>query len=139
MSSNVNLLSVGAGSTAKVSVKASVKTASSQGSDFSKTLDQAQQARSRDTAKPESDYKSVAKDESTKAEQPEATKPEAADSKAKADAAYKIQLEEQRKTLEITTANANIAKQEKEVEIRRKEVEVQEQTLDAQIKKSTIF
>lgn len=87
MSSNVNLLSVGAGSTAKVSVKPSVKTASSQGSDFSKTLDQAQQARSKDTAKPESDYKSVAKDESTKAEQPEATKPEAADSKAKADAA----------------------------------------------------
>ena len=87
MSSNVNLLSVGAGSTAKVSVKASNRTASSQGSDFSKTLDQAQQARSRDTAKPESDYKSVAKDESTKAEQPEATKPEAADSKAKADAA----------------------------------------------------
>ncbi|MDD6597713.1 flagellar hook-length control protein FliK [Anaerovibrio sp.] len=87
MSSNVNLLSVGAGSIAKVSVKASNRTASSQGSDFSKTLDQAQQARSRDTAKPESDYKSVAKDESTKAEQPEATKPEAADSKAKADAA----------------------------------------------------
>ena len=87
MSSNVNLLSVGAGSTAKVSVKASNRTASSQGSDFSKTLDQAQQARSRDTAKPESDYKSVAKDESTKAEQPEATKPEAADSRAKADAA----------------------------------------------------
>ena len=87
MSSNVNLLSVGAGITAKVSVKASNRTASSQGSDFSKTLDQAQQARSRDTAKPESDYKSVAKDESTKAEQPEATKPEAADSKAKADAA----------------------------------------------------
>ena len=82
MGSNVNLLSVGAGSTAKVSVKASNRTASSQGSDFSKTLDQAQQARSRDTAKPESDYKSVAKDESTKAEQPEA-----ADSKAKADAA----------------------------------------------------
>ena len=71
MSSNVNLLSVGAGSTAKVSVKASVKTASSQGSDFSKTLDQAQQARSKDTAKPESDYKSAAKDESTKAVQPE--------------------------------------------------------------------
>lgn len=87
MSSNVNLLSVGAGSTAKVSVKASVKTASSQGSDFSKTLDQAQQARSKDAAKPESDYKSAAKDESTKDEQPEATKPEAADSKAKADAA----------------------------------------------------
>lgn len=85
MSSNVNLLSVGTGSTAKVSVKASVKTASSQGSDFSKTLDQAQQARSKDTAKPESDYKSAAKDESTKDVQPE--KPEAADGKEKADAA----------------------------------------------------
>lgn len=85
MSSNVNLLSVGAGSTAKVSVKASVKTASSQGSDFSKTLDQAQQSRSKDTAKPESDYKSAAKDESTKDVQPE--KPEAADGKEKADAA----------------------------------------------------
>lgn len=85
MSSNVNLLSVGAGSTTKVSVKASVKTASSQGSDFSKTLDQAQQARSKDTAKPESDYKSAAKDESTKDVQPE--KPEAADGKEKADAA----------------------------------------------------
>ena len=85
MSSNVNLLSVGAGSTAKVSVKASVKTASSQGSDFSKTLDQAQQARSKDTAKPESDYKSAAKDESTKDVQPEKT--EAADGKEKADVA----------------------------------------------------
>ena len=85
MSSNVNLLSVGAGSTAKVSVKSSVKTASSQGSDFSKTLDQAQQARSKDTAKPESDYNSAAKDESTKDVQPE--KPEAADGKEKADAA----------------------------------------------------
>ena len=85
MSSNVNLLSVGAGSTAKVSVKSSVKADSSQGSDFSKTLDQAQQARSKDTAKPESDYKSAAKDESTKDVQPE--KPEAADGKEKADAA----------------------------------------------------
>ena len=85
MSSNVNLLSVGAGSTAKVSVKASNRTASSQGSDFSKTLDQAQQARSKDTAKPESDYNSAAKDESTKDVQPE--KPEAADGKEKADAA----------------------------------------------------
>ena len=33
--------------------------------------------------------------------------------KAEADAAYKIQEEEQRKTVEITTANANLAKQEK--------------------------
>ena len=55
--------------------------------------------------------------------------------KAEADAAYKIQEEEQRKTVEITTANANIAKQEKEILLKQKEAEVMEQALDAQIKK----
>ncbi|MBQ9140364.1 MAG: flotillin family protein [Lachnospiraceae bacterium] len=55
--------------------------------------------------------------------------------KAEADAAYKIQEEEQRKTVEITTANANIAKQEKEILIKQKEAEVMEQALDAQVKK----
>ena len=59
-----------------------------------------------------------------------------ADSKqAEADAAYRIQEEEQRKTVEITTANANIAKQEKEILLKQKEAEVMEQALDAQIKK----
>ena len=55
--------------------------------------------------------------------------------KAEADAAYKIQEEEQRKTVEITTANANIAKQEKEILLKQKEAEVMEQSLDAQVKK----
>ena len=55
--------------------------------------------------------------------------------KAEADAAYKIQEEEQRKTVEITTANANIAKQEKEILLKQKEAEVTEQTLEAQVKK----
>ena len=54
---------------------------------------------------------------------------------AEADAAYRIQEEEQRKTVEITTANANIAKQEKEILLKQKEAEVMEQALDAQIKK----
>ncbi len=55
--------------------------------------------------------------------------------KAEADAAYRIQEEEQRKTVEITTAEANIAKQEKEILLKRKEAEVMEQALDAQVKK----
>lgn len=55
--------------------------------------------------------------------------------KAEADSAYKIQEEEQRKTIEITTANANIAKQEKEILLKQKEAEVMEQALDAQVKK----
>lgn len=54
---------------------------------------------------------------------------------AEADAAYRIQEEEQRKTVEITTANANIAKQEKEIQLKQREAEVMEQSLDAQIKK----
>ena len=55
--------------------------------------------------------------------------------KAEADAAYEIQQQEQRKTIEITTANANIAKQEKEIELREKEITVKEKTLDADIRK----
>lgn len=54
---------------------------------------------------------------------------------AEADAAYTIQEEEQRKFIEITTADANIAKQEKEILLKQKEAEVMEQALDAQIKK----
>jgi len=55
--------------------------------------------------------------------------------KAEADAAYKIQEEEQRKTVEITTANANIAKQEKEILLKQKEAEVKEKALDAEVRK----
>lgn len=54
---------------------------------------------------------------------------------AEADAAYTIQEEEQRKTVEITRADANIAKQEKEILLKRKEAEVMEQSLDAQVRK----
>ena len=55
--------------------------------------------------------------------------------KAEADAAYNIQREEQRKTIEIAAANADIAAQEKAVELKTKEAEVQEQELNASIKK----
>lgn len=54
---------------------------------------------------------------------------------AETDAAYEIQQQEQRKTIEITTADANIAKQEKEIELREKEIAVKEKTLDADIRK----
>lgn len=55
--------------------------------------------------------------------------------RAMADAAYEIQKEEQRKTIEITTANANIARQEREIELKQKEVAVKEQALEAEVKK----
>ena len=54
---------------------------------------------------------------------------------AEADAAYRIQEEQSRKSIEVATADANIMKQEKEIELKRKEVEVKEQSLDAEIRK----
>ncbi|MBQ1458076.1 flotillin family protein [Butyrivibrio fibrisolvens] len=55
--------------------------------------------------------------------------------KAEADAAYEIQKQEQMKTIEIKTADALIAKQEKEVQIKEQEAAVQEQQLNASIRK----
>lgn len=56
--------------------------------------------------------------------------------RAEADAAYKIQEEEQRKTVEITTANANLARQEKELELKEREVSIKEKALEAEVKKT---
>ena len=52
-----------------------------------------------------------------------------------ADAAYEIQKEEQRKTIEVTTANADIARQEREIELKQKQVAVKEKALEAEVKK----
>ena len=60
---------------------------------------------------------------------------EADTKKAMADAAYEIQKEEQRKTIEVTNANEDIAKQEREIELKQKEVAVKEQALEAEVKK----
>jgi flotillin len=54
---------------------------------------------------------------------------------AEADAAYQIQEQTQRKTIEIATAEVSIAKQEKEIEIKQREAAVQEQTLNASVRK----
>lgn len=55
--------------------------------------------------------------------------------KAIADAAYQIQQENERKTVEIATAEANLARQEKAIILKEKEVELTERTLEATIKK----
>ena len=55
--------------------------------------------------------------------------------KAEADAAYEIEKEVQRKSIEVTAAEANIAKQEKEIELKKKAADVREQQLAAAIRK----
>ena len=62
-------------------------------------------------------------------------KKEADVKQAEADAAYTIQQEEQRKTIEVTRSNADIAKREMEVSLMTKEAQVKEQALNAEIKK----
>lgn len=54
--------------------------------------------------------------------------------KAEADAAYKIQEQEQKKSIETATVNAQIAKAEREAQLKKQEVEIAKQTLDAQIR-----
>ena len=55
---------------------------------------------------------------------------------AKADAAKAIEAENQRREQEIATANANLARQEKEIELKAREVEIKESALEAEIKKT---
>ena len=55
---------------------------------------------------------------------------------ARADAAMAIEAENQRKIQEIATANANLAKQEKEIELKAREVEIKERALEAEVKKT---
>ena len=55
--------------------------------------------------------------------------------KAQADAAYDIEQEQQRKTLEIVQAEADIVRQEKAIEIKEKEALVIEKELEAKIRK----
>lgn len=55
--------------------------------------------------------------------------------RAIADAAYEIQKETERKTVEITTADANLARQEKAILLKEREVELTERSLEATVKK----
>ena len=53
-----------------------------------------------------------------------------------ADAAKQIEAENQRREQEIATANANLARQEKEIELKEREVAIKEKALEAEIKKT---
>ncbi len=55
--------------------------------------------------------------------------------KAMADAAYQIQEQEQQKIIQTATVNAQIARAEREAELRKQEVLVKQQALEAEINK----
>ena len=54
---------------------------------------------------------------------------------AKAEAAFRIEQETQRKTIEATSVDAEIAKSEREVELKEKEALVKERALNAEVRK----
>ena len=55
--------------------------------------------------------------------------------KAEADAAYEIQRQEQEKTIQAATVNAQIAKAEREAELNKQQVLVEQQRLEAEVNK----
>ncbi len=55
---------------------------------------------------------------------------------AKADAAKQIEAENQRKAREIAEAEANLARQEKAIELQEREVAIKERKLEAEVKKT---
>lgn len=55
--------------------------------------------------------------------------------KAEADAAYEIQKQEQEKTIQTTTVNAQIARAEREAELNKQQVMVEQQRLEAEVNK----
>lgn len=56
--------------------------------------------------------------------------------RARADAAYEIQQQEQRRSIETATVNAQIARAERESELKEREVQVRERELEAQVRKA---
>jgi flotillin len=62
-------------------------------------------------------------------------KQEADTKQAQADAAMKIEAENQRKLREVASTNANIAKAERESELKQKEIQLKEYELDALVRK----
>ena len=78
----------------------------------------------------------VAKRQNELAIQKAELKRESDTKKAEAEAAYDIQAQEQRKTVEIKTADANLARQEKEIELKEREVTIKERQLEAEVKKT---
>ena len=77
----------------------------------------------------------IAKKQTEFAVEKAAMQEQADTAQAKADAAKAIEAEHQRKEHEIAVANANLARQEKEIELKEREVAITERKLEAEIKK----
>lgn len=77
----------------------------------------------------------IAKKQTEFAVEKAAMQEQADTAQAKADAAKAIEAEHQRKEHEIAVANANLARQEKEIELKEREVAITERKLEAEVKK----
>lgn len=78
----------------------------------------------------------IAKKQTEFAVEKAAMQEQADTAQAKADAAKVIEAEHQRKEHEIAIANANLARQEKAIELQEREVAIKERKLEAEVKKT---
>lgn len=125
------LENLGVDNVAKISKDAQIARAEAEKEVAIKKAEAAEEA---NKAKAEAEIKIAEQDQEVELKKAELKKVQ--DTKrAEADAAYKIQEQEQRKTLESTSVAADISRREKEIELRDKEIRLAEQALEAQVKK----
>lgn len=128
---NKLILALGQDNMSQIQKDASIAKANA---DRDVAIAQAQAAKEANEAKVASDTVIAEKNNELAIKQAELKKVSDA-KKAEADAAYHIQEQEQRRAIETATVNAEIAKAEREAELKKQEVAVQEETLNAQIRK----
>ena len=122
---------LGADNTARIRKDASIAKAMA---DRDVAIAQAKAAKEANDAKVAADLEIAQKQNDLAIRQAE-LKQQADIKKAVADAAYEIQRQEQEKSIQEATVNAQIKKAEREADLRKQEVEVREQELAAEIQK----
>lgn len=122
---------LGADNTAKIKKDASIAKAQA---DKEVAVAQAQADKEANDAKVAAELEIAQKQRDLAIKQAE-LKQETDKAAAIADAAYEIEKMEQQKSIETNTMNAEIARVERESELKAQEVKVQEQTLEATVKK----
>lgn len=122
---------LGADNTAKIRKDASIAKALA---DRDVAIAQAQAAKEANDARVASELEIAQKQNDLAIRQAELKK-DADIKKAMADAAYEIQRQEQEKSIQEATVNAQIKRAEREADLRKQQVEVREQELAAEIQK----
>lgn len=125
------IVDLGADNTAKIKKRAAISKAEA---DRDVAVARAQASKEANDAQVKADLE-IAQRQNDLAIKKAELKRQADNKQAEADAAYKIQEQEQNKSIQVATVNAQIAKAERDQELKKQEVAVREQELAAEIQK----